>query len=252
MGLEHVRRVYEKLGREDPMYAVLTQHERRGNRWDPAEFFRRGVDEIAGVLAYVEGAGWPLVRGRALDFGAGVGRLTQALGDHFDEVVGVDISHTMVATAERYNRHGARVRYLVNTRADLALLDSDSFDFIYSSITLQHVPPEPAAAYVAEFMRVLRPGGLAIFQTRNGPRIVPGTLRARLYALRRERFRRFWQRLRGREPYEMHYLNRGVIEEIVAGACGRVLDVVDVNPRRPGRSLRYCATKPAAAPLRNG
>ncbi|MBR9989554.1 MAG: class I SAM-dependent methyltransferase [Gemmatimonadetes bacterium] len=243
MGLEHVRDVYEKLGREDPMYAVLTRHELRGNRWDPAEFFRRGAEEITDVMAYIAAGGWPLRRGWALDFGAGVGRLTQALGDEFEAVVGVDISSTMVEAAERYNRHGDRVRYLVNTQSDLALLPSESFDFIYSSITLQHVPPEPAAAYVGEFMRVLQPGGLAIFQTRNGPRIVPGTLRARLYVLRREHFRRVWQRLRGRAPYEMHYLNRGVIEEIVAKRGGRMLDVVDMNPKRPGRSLRYCATR---------
>jgi ubiquinone/menaquinone biosynthesis C-methylase UbiE len=243
MALDHVRRVYEKLGREDPLYAVLTDHSRRGNRWDPAEFFAHGRAEIDALLAYVTVNGWSLKTGRVLDFGSGAGRLSQALARHFDEVVGVDISHTMVQTAESYNRHGERIRYVVNTRPDLALFEDGSFDFIYSSITLQHVPPQPMEAYIREFVRVLRPGGLAIFQTRNGPRIRPGTLRARLYALRREYFRRLWQRLRGRAAYEMHYIARERVEELVAEAGGRMLDVADVSRGRPNRSLRYCATK---------
>ena len=37
--------------------------------------------------------------GRALDFGCGVGRLTQALARRFDTVVGVDVSPQMVRLA---------------------------------------------------------------------------------------------------------------------------------------------------------
>ena len=243
VGLKNVRSVFEKVGRDDAMYAVLTNHDYRGNKWDPEAFFQHGRDEIRGVMEYVDSLGWRQPRRRALDFGSGVGRLSQALADHFEEVVGVDISYTMVETAQRFDRKGGRVRYMVNTEPDLRLLDDDAFDFVYSNITLQHIPPEPAAAYVRELIRVLRPGGLAVFQTRNGPRIRPGTLRAHLYALRREYFRRFWQRIRGRVPYEMHYLARTQVEELVVESGGRMLDVVDLNHARRGRSFRYCATK---------
>jgi 2-polyprenyl-3-methyl-5-hydroxy-6-metoxy-1,4-benzoquinol methylase len=243
MGLEHVRDVYEKLGREDPMYAVLTRHELRGNRWDPAAFFQHGVEEIAGIMALAGTRGLSLGSARALDFGAGVGRLTQALADHFDEVDGIDISSTMVESARHYNRDPARVRYHTNVRPDLALLESDTFDFIYSSKTLQHVPPAVQLAYIREFVRVLRPGAIAMFQTRNGPRIRPGSLRARLYALRREHLRRLWQRLRGRAPYEMHYVNSAEVRDVIHAAGGRIIDILDVNPAKPGRSLLYCAMK---------
>jgi SAM-dependent methyltransferase len=243
MGLDHVRTVYEQLGREDPLYAVLTDHSRRGNRWDPEEFFARGRAEIDDVMAYIDSLGRAVPRGDALDFGCGAGRLTQALAAHFEHVVGVDISQTMIEAARRYDRHPGRVRYVVNTLPDLSQFAEASFDFVYSSITLQHIPPEPAASYVAELLRVLRPGGLAIFQTRNGPRIRPGTLRALLYKLRREHFRRLWQRLRGRAPYEMHWLARAHVEEIVREAGGRMIDVVDMNSQRPGRSYRYCVAK---------
>jgi SAM-dependent methyltransferase len=243
MGLDHVRRTYEQLGREDPLWAVLSHRQFRGNRWDPDAFFRTGVEEVEAVLQYVAGLGLEHRRGRALDFGCGVGRLTQALAGHFDEVVGVDISETMVAAARRYDRHGQRVRYVTNTVPDLSILDDDSFDVVYSSITLQHIPPAAAERYVSEFIRVIRPGGIAVFQMRNGPRVRPGTLRSVLYTLNRIHVRRLLQRLRGRPPYEMHYVARSRVEEVVSGAGGQVVHVADMSLGRPGKSLRYCATK---------
>jgi ubiquinone/menaquinone biosynthesis C-methylase UbiE len=243
MGLEEVRKVYERLGRDDPLYAVLTRHSLRGGRWDPEEFFETGRREIAGLLEYVASLPWELPRGAALDFGCGVGRLSQALAAEFDEVVGVDIASSMIAAAERFDRHPGRVRYLVNTSGDLRLLESDTFDLVYSSITLQHIPPEHQASYIREFVRVLRPGGLAIFQAHNGPRIEPGTPRAWLYTLRRQHLRRFWRRLRLRPAYEMHFIARSRVEQLVLMSGGRMVDVTDLSRGRPGRSLRYCVTR---------
>lgn len=242
MSLEHVRRTYESWGREDPLYAVLTDHDRRGGEWDPEEFFRTGQEEVAEVLEWVEGLEVEPGRGRALDFGAGVGRLTQALGDRFDRVVGVDIASSMLERARQFNRHGSRVQYLLNTREDLALFGDDVFDFIYSSITLQHIPPRIGRRYIRDFFRVLRPGGAAVFQMRNGPRIRPGSLRAWLYRLNREHVRHLLQRLRGRPPYEIHFLARSQVEETIRDAGGRLVEALDVSEGRDGKSFRYCAT----------
>jgi hypothetical protein len=38
----------------------------------------------------------------------------------------------------------------------------------------------------------------------------------------------------------MHYIARSIVEEVVASAGGRVVDVVDLSVGRPDRSLRYC------------
>ncbi len=48
---------------------------------------------------------------RALDFGCGVGRLTQALARHFNIVDGVDIAPSMIELANQFNRSGGRCRY---------------------------------------------------------------------------------------------------------------------------------------------
>jgi SAM-dependent methyltransferase len=243
MSLRHVKEVFERSGREDPLYAVLTVHDRRGGRWDPEEFFARGREEIDRVLAYLAQRDLSVARGAAFDFGCGAGRLSQALGDHFATVVGVDISSSMVDVARGYNRHGDRVRYQVNDRPDLGDFAGDSFDFVYSNITLQHIPPGIALAYVTEFLRILRPGGLAVFQVRIGRRIEPGTLSAILYKVRREYLRRLWQRLRGRIPYEMHFVATSQVEEAVARGGGRVLDRLDVSRHQDGGSLRYTVTR---------
>ena len=244
MALKHVRKTYEKLGESDPLYAVLSFREARGNKWDPDAFFERGRKEIETTIRQLGELGLEPANGRALDFGCGVGRLTQALCEHFDEVTGVDISSSMVAAAERYNRHSGRCHYLVNTSDDLAQLDDATFDFIYSNIALQHSPPDAARRYIAEFFRLLKPGGIARFQMPSGPRHDPGTWSEKLYALRRGPLRRLWKRLRGKAPVEIHYLNRGVVEEIIARSGGRLVDVrVDGSVRRSRISLMYTAVR---------
>jgi SAM-dependent methyltransferase len=98
----------------------------------------------------------PRLQGSALDFGCGVGRLSQALAQHCDRVTGIDISEHMLLLASQHNRHGDRMRYLLNIADDLSLLGDERFDFIYSSITLQHMPPEIQLRYIAELARFLR------------------------------------------------------------------------------------------------
>ena len=128
-GLASVKNTFEALGRDDPLYAVLSRKGLRNNRWDPDEFFDEGKKEIANVMAYLERLDLAVGRHRALDFGCGVGRLSQALADHFDRVIGVDISESMIERAHEYNRHGDRVRYLVNTTENIEDLESATCDF---------------------------------------------------------------------------------------------------------------------------
>ncbi len=246
MSLNDVKRTYEKLGRDDPLYAVLSRKELRHNRWDPAEFFETGKREIAEVLQYIDQLGLTLRRGRALDFGCGVGRLSQPLAEHFERVVGVDIAESMVERARRFNRHGDRVEYRVNTAAHLRILDSGSFDFVYSNITLQHIPPQFAGEYIREFFRVLRPGGVAIFQVPGGRPYTAGSLRSKLYTFRRHHLRRIWKIVRGKPPVEMHYIAPEQVERIIDESGGRLVDVVAVGKRKRRKNYRYCATKPVA------
>ena len=164
MKLEELKKDWDALGRIDPMWAVLTHEDRRDRGWDEEAFFATGRTEIAGVLDDLERLGMPVRRERCLDFGCGVGRLTQALAEHFARCDGVDIAPSMLEAARRLNRHGDRIAFHQNDTDDLSLFPSGSFDFVYSNIVLQHVGPEAAKAYIREFVRALAPGGLALFQ----------------------------------------------------------------------------------------
>jgi SAM-dependent methyltransferase len=60
--------------------------------------------------------------------------------------------------------HVDGVEFLVNESASLSQFKENSIDFVYSHIVLQHMPNEYQKRYIDEFLRVLRPGGLAVFQ----------------------------------------------------------------------------------------
>ena len=162
--LDGVQEVWNTLARTDPLWAILSMADKKGGKWDVEEFFREGVAEVDEVLAVLVRTGNAIPDGKALDFGCGVGRLSQRLADHFKQVVGVDISCNMLALAREYNRHGARVEYIHNNVNNLELFGDGTFDFVYSNIVLQHVEPEYAIAYINEFFRLVRPGGFVVFQ----------------------------------------------------------------------------------------
>lgn len=162
MSLSDLQRNWNGLAKEDAFRAVLTS----GGHvpWDRETFFRTGIEEIGAVLTRVRAAGIPHATGRALDFGCGLGRLTQALARHFDRVDGVDIAENMLTQARALNPFGDRCAFHLNDRDDLALFPDSVFDFVYSTITLQHMEPRYSRRYIEEFFRVVRPGGAVMFQ----------------------------------------------------------------------------------------
>lgn len=162
--LKAVRNIWNELAQRDAFWAVLTGPSGEAKVWDAEAFFRSGRDDIATALERVRAAAGEVPNGKALDFGSGLGRLTQALAGTFEHVTGVDIASAMVERARQLNQQGARCEFVVNDRDDLSLFDSDTFDFVYSRITLQHIEPRYSTKYIREFCRVLRPGGVLMFQ----------------------------------------------------------------------------------------
>jgi len=164
MRLWHTKTVWEKLARQDPYWAVLTDPAKTDNQWKIEEFFATGRETVDADVAYLQSKVTLAPQSRVLDFGCGVGRLSQALAGHFSDVHGVDVAEPMVELARQHNHHDERVTYHHNPASDLRLFPKGHFDLIYSVITLQHIPPPLIRGYLAEFCRTCRPGGLIYFQ----------------------------------------------------------------------------------------
>jgi SAM-dependent methyltransferase len=162
--LASLRRHWERLSQRDPFWAALTDFGSPRDHHDIDEFFRTGRAEIAAVLHRAEQQGIAVERSRALDFGCGVGRLTQAMAAEFRQCDGVDISASMIRLARRHNRFADRCTYHHNVAADLALFPDNHFDFVYSTLVLQHIEPRYIMGYLREMLRVLAPDGLLVFQ----------------------------------------------------------------------------------------
>lgn len=160
---------WNKLGKEDPYWVVLSDNNKKGSRWDKEEFYKTGVVEIENLLQKLKEKNIRVSFGKALDFGCGLGRLSQAMSRHFQNVNGIDISPSMIKQAEENNQFPGKCIYAVNDDDNLSCFAENSFDFVYSSITLQHVPIKTTKKYIIDFLRVLKPGGILVFQLPGEP-----------------------------------------------------------------------------------
>lgn len=159
------RRDWEELGELDPLWAVVSNPDKRYGRWDIDAFFATGASEVEVALGRAAELGVPAARRAALDFGCGVGRASRALAAHFDEVVGVDISTAMLARGRELNADVGNLEFVHNEAEDLRSLGDCRFDLVYTRLVLQHQSStEAVRRYIAEFVRLLAPGGAAVFQ----------------------------------------------------------------------------------------
>lgn len=159
---------WERFGKEDPYWAVLTQDEfRKGALDDQAKdrFFDSGREHVDRVLAVIRSQFGPsFAPASALDFGCGVGRLAIPLASRCSRVVGVDISPSMLAEADR----NAQARNLGNLEwvlgDDTLSRVTGSFDLVHTFIVLQHIPPERGLPLFSRMVDLLNPGGVGVLQ----------------------------------------------------------------------------------------
>ena len=115
-----------------------------------------------------------------VELGCGAGRMTPNFARRYSRVLALDLSAEMLQRARRIHAQQKNILWLRVSGADLGCLASDSADFVFSYLVLQHLPSEELAfSYVREMLRVLRPGGTFLFQF-NGSHQPTMNLRGRL------------------------------------------------------------------------
>ncbi len=154
---------WEEWGARDPYYGVLTHPQYRAAVLTPEakeEFFAMGRWHADRVLAtcrrHLDADFNPR---RVLDFGCGVGRLLIPFAQVAQEVVGVDISPSMLAEARR-NCDERGLQHVTLLPSDDALSAvQGQFDLVHSSIVLQHIDVQRGRLLFQRLVERVAPGG---------------------------------------------------------------------------------------------
>ena len=154
-------KAWQKWGRDNPYFGVLADERFAADRIADSRdaFFATGDAWVGGLLKSFEHHFGALARGRALDHGCGVGRLTLPLARAFDAVVGLDVAPAMLAeaAANAASAGAANIRFAA---ADDALGAADGrFDLVNSHLVLQHVPVHRGMGIIDALVDRVAPGG---------------------------------------------------------------------------------------------
>ncbi len=238
MKLKSLQRRWNSLGAHDALWTILGSDEPKASDTDIGKFFQTGRNDIDLARHELEVRGVLPRTGSALDFGCGIGRMTQPMAEIFDRVVGVDIAPSMIEHAIKINKFPEKCTYRVNERDDLRDFESASFDFIISRIVLQHLPRALTERYLKEMLRLMGEWGVLVVQipSRRIRRRARYTLGKALpivaSVLRRVR------RKRPRIP--MHVIPRADVLRMVRASGARVLHVASDGASGPDfESLVY-------------
>lgn len=154
---------WKRFGETDPYYGVLSDTGYQGRALSPVmrrKFFLSGERHVHLLLQVLRDGFGEYATGSALDFGCGVGRITQALAAEFDHVVGLDIAPGMLAEANRNAAQDdlANVDYRNSIEPDA--IEPRSYDLVHSYIVLQHIPVAVGEPIIEKLINAVAPGGV--------------------------------------------------------------------------------------------
>jgi hypothetical protein len=159
MDLNQLKLTWNELGKMRPYWAVIAAQ----TEGDDKALFKSGKKEVNRDLKLIRRHLTP-VYGLALDFGCGLGRLARFTARRFQNVIGLDIAQSMIEKAKLLNKDVENLNFVLNDKNDLSMFSSDTFDYCYSKLVLQHMPNGLSGNYIAEFIRVTKPNSPILFQ----------------------------------------------------------------------------------------
>jgi SAM-dependent methyltransferase len=162
--MRNTDKAWQRFGQIDPYFAVLAHPRFRDAAKEGEtrrEFFTSGAEHVERLFATIRETLDPeFAPRRALDFGCGVGRVTIPLARRVAQVVGVDVSDSMLDEANK-NCEEAGVRNVTLLKSDDGLENlSGDFDFLHSFIVFQHIPARRGAEILHAMLRRLSVAGI--------------------------------------------------------------------------------------------
>ena len=139
--------------------------------WDIESFFQSGEADYSQLVAPVlMRLGFDPEGKSMLEVGCGVGRITRSFARRFTTVLALDVSEEMLQRGRELLQDFENIVWVRGDGATFEGVSSNSTDFVFSYLVLQHLPnKELVLSYVREMLRVLRPGGVYCFQFNGCP-----------------------------------------------------------------------------------
>ncbi len=164
-----MRQDWDERARKDAFHYIASWRK----DWTPESFFQSGEEDYQRLVAPIfDRWKWEAKGKSMLELGCGAGRMTRSFAQRFSHVYAFDISKEMLGHAKALFPGASNVDWILGNGTDLSGLADETVDFAFSYIVLQHMPePEFAIRYVREMLRVLKPGGLFLFQFNSVPKM---------------------------------------------------------------------------------
>ena len=174
---EAMRRDWDDRARKNAFHYIASWRK----EWDLASFLASGEEDyLRFVDPVLKRCGIPATGKVMVELGCGAGRMTPSFTRRYHCVLALDLSAEMLRRAREIHSQIKNVLWLQVGGTDLSCLASDSADFCFSYLVLQHLPTEELIlSYIREMLRVLRPGGGFLFQF-NGSHKPTMNIRGRL------------------------------------------------------------------------
>jgi SAM-dependent methyltransferase len=226
---------WSQQGTENPWWAVLTG-EQKGNEIPvekQLEFYASGVENLQKTLPKLQALGFmqaaKIEDSVALDFGCGLGRMSNALvSAGFKKVKCVDQAQSFLDvgqdTLTKLSGQGLapiakdvidRVEFVQSGPDLLCRVQPGSVDFVHSIITLQHMKPMLQTAYIEQLCEALATGGSGFFQI---PTFIKNTPEEDHCFLEKEQ-----------STMMMHYTPRAEVEKHLQSSGCKVLSVENMD-----------------------
>jgi len=162
-----IKASWSHLGITKPHFSVLTNQKFLPENLSENEgaFWSSGEEEAGRVEKMLARHDFTALSTRVcVEYGCGVGRVTEGLARRFARVHGYDISQGHLSLALQRSQETGVSNCQFHLCSDNLLEQLEPCDFFYSRIVFQHNPPPVIYQLIRNALRALNPNGIAIFQ----------------------------------------------------------------------------------------